>query len=180
MAEWRDIPKYEGLYQASDDGQIRTCVGKTTSNARYKTRVWKQRVLKQKRELRKCKRWSDARVTLWKDGQEKTWLVSRLVAMAWCDGYEEGLTVNHIDGNPENNHYRNLEWVSMRDNIRKGYETGLYHTQKEVKLTDTDGNEETFRSMSEASRFLGKSVGYVSNALKKGRYTCGEYRIKAG
>ena len=179
MTEWKNIPGYEGLYQASNDGQIRTCDGKTTSNARYEKRVWKQRVLKQKKQLRKCKRWADSRVSLWKDGQEKTCLVSRLVAMTWCDGYEDGMTVNHIDGNPENNHCQNLEWVSRQDNVRKGFETGLYHSQKEITLIDPNGEEKTFRSMSEASRFLGKNEKYVYNAIRKGLNICDGYRVKA-
>lgn len=45
MEKWRDIPGYEALYQASTEGRIRTCEGKTTRNARFAKRVWKQRIL---------------------------------------------------------------------------------------------------------------------------------------
>ena len=125
MEKWRDIPGYEGLYQASDLGQIRTCEGKITSNARYAKRVWKQRTLKQKLNKNKKGR-IDARVHLWKDGKERTWLVSRLVALTWCDGYAEGLTVNHKNGNPLDNAATNLEWISRKANIQHGFKTGLY------------------------------------------------------
>lgn len=45
-------------------------------------------------------------------------LVHRLVAGAWCDGYAEGLQVNHINGVPCDNRPANLEWVTHADNRR--------------------------------------------------------------
>ena len=50
--------------------------------------------------------------------------------MTWCDGYFDGATVNHIDGNSLNNHADNLEWISHADNIRHGFEIGLYPQAK--------------------------------------------------
>ena len=129
MEEWKDIPGYEGLYQASTQGQIRTCEGKVTSNARYGKRVWKQRILKQKC-CQNAKGRSDLRVELWKGNSHKTWLVSRLIAMTWCDGYRDGWTVNHINGNPMDNRAENLEWLSLGDNIRHGFAIGLYPQAK--------------------------------------------------
>jgi hypothetical protein len=138
MEQWKDIPGYEGLYQASTDGRIRTAEGKTTASARFPHRVWKQRIMKLKYQTRKSGRSKDARVCLWKDGKEKTFLVSRLVALAWCDGYADGLTVNHKDGDPMNNHPDNLEWISLADNIRHGFRTGLY-SKKRMTGGDLDG-----------------------------------------
>ena len=170
MAEWRDIPGYETLYQASDDGQIRTCEGKTTRSARFEKRVWKQRIMKQKVRKRSCSsRNSDARVCLWKDGKEKTFLVARLVAMTWCDGYRECLTVNHIDGNSMNNRADNLEWVSISENVKKGFETGCFRAlQCPVTLSSGESNL-TFRSMSEASRYLGHTPQYISYCISHNR-----------
>ena len=42
---WKDIPNYEGIYQASTFGRIRTCEGKTTYTKRHGIRHWKQRIL---------------------------------------------------------------------------------------------------------------------------------------
>lgn len=167
MEKWRDIPGYEGLYQASNMGQIRTCEGKTTSNARYGKRVWKQRIMKQKYSKNRKGR-TDARVILWKDGKERTWLVSRLVALTWCEGYADGLTVNHINGNPLDNSAPNLEWVTIADNVKKGFDTGLFaNNQKAVALRNGNGEIILFASMAEASRHIGKSNSYISNYLKK-------------
>ena len=127
MERWKDIPGYEGIYQASDTGLIRTKPGKTTYTERHGVRHWKTRVLKPKCQIRKGNTGKrDARVNLWKDGKEKTWLVSRLVALTWCDGYSDGMTVDHIDGNPGNNSCTNLEWVSLTENIKRGWTNGMY------------------------------------------------------
>lgn len=169
MEKWKDIPGYEGIYQASNTGEIRSVDGKTTFSSRHGVRVWQQRILKQKYHSRKQTSKSDARVTLWKDGSPRTLLVSRLIALTWCSGYSNGMTVNHIDGNPENNHASNLEWVSRAENIRLGFETGLYPTQKSCILIDKNGNRRMYRSQSEASRSIGRTNSYVANCLLKKR-----------
>ena len=169
MEQWKQIPGYEGIYEASDLGRIRTAEGKMTSNSRFPIRIWKQRILKVKAKARPNGKHYDLRVCLWKDGKEKTFLVARLVAMAWCPGYVEGLTVNHKDGNPLNNIPDNLEWISIKANIQHSFETGNATNQKPIKLIAQDGKAVPFRSYSEASRYLGKNNGYVSLCMKRNR-----------
>ena len=129
---WKDIPGYEGIYQASNMGRIRTVEGKVTYSTRHGERHWHSRVLKQKWEKRnRCRAGHrDARVQLYKDKKSKTMLVARLVAMAWVDGYKDGLTVNHIDCDPSNNFASNLEWITHRENIQKGFRDGAYDNVK--------------------------------------------------
>lgn len=168
MEMWKDIPGYEGIYQASTCGSIRTCDGKTTFTEHHGVRHWKQRFLKFKLTTNKKGR-TDERVDLWKDGKKKTWLVSRLIAMTWCEGYQEGLTVNHINGNPLDNRAENLEWVSLRENIKKGFEDGLYvNTQIPVTLSG-EGLNMAFDSLANADRFLGRAEGYISNRIKRNK-----------
>jgi hypothetical protein len=45
--------------------------------------------------------------------------------MAFVEGFEEGLDVNHIDGNKLNNNFQNLEWVTSGENQKHAYRTGL-------------------------------------------------------
>lgn len=52
-------------------------------------------------------------------------LVHRLIAKAFVTGYAGGLTVNHINGDKTDNRAKNLEWVTLAENTRKQWETGL-------------------------------------------------------
>lgn len=166
--EWKPIPGYEGIYDASNFGRIRSTPGKVTSSALYPERHWKTRVLKTKRQRPPGR--GDERVTLWKEGTSKDHLVSRLVASAWIGVPAQKMTVNHINGDFTDNRPENLEWVTLQDNIRHGFETGLYaSTQNPVALTDKNNNSFQFSSMSEASRFLGREDHYVSGAYRNGR-----------
>lgn len=171
MENWRDIPNYEGIYEASTFGQIRTKEGKTTQTRRHGVRHWKQRVLKPKMHRTKNGR-IDARVELWKNGAHSTFLVSRLVAMTWVDGYSPELTVNHRDGNPLNNCAENLEWVSLSDNIRHGFINNLYSSQIPVRLMCGD-KIAAYRSYADASRAIGRNCQYISNQLKRGKQIIG-------
>lgn len=161
MEVWKDIKGYEG-YQVSNYGQIRTH-NKTTSNSLYKVRHWQNRILSQKTAKDKA-----MRVELWKDGKHKTVLVHRIVALTFLgEPPEPDMTVNHIDGNRKNNHVENLEWLSLADNIRHGFKTGLYSSVIPVTLVDESQNEFKFVSMAEGNRFLGRTGNYLSLAKKK-------------
>ena len=161
MAQWKDIPGYEGLYQASDDGRIRTPVGKTTYGP-HGIRTWKQKELKQSYYN------SGYMVTLWKNGQSEKCLVARLIATTFIENLlDSDMTVNHKDGSRRNNHIENLEWVTRAENIKHGFKAGLYKTIQNKVVLDDYISSRQFESMAAASRYLGRNVGYVSNAIKK-------------
>ncbi len=172
---WRDIPNYEGLYQASTKGRIRTCEGKTTITEHHGVRHWKQRILKPKTS--KARR-EDQRVTLWKDGKPKDYLVARLVALTWVEGFALDMTVNHIDGDYKNNNIENLEWLTLSDNVKHGFESGLYPSKKVKAINKITGEETTYRSMAECCRAIGKSHGYISEYFKYGRTTNETYTFE--
>jgi hypothetical protein len=168
MEIWKDIPGYEGFYQASSMGRIKSVEGKVTHSTRHGKRVWHERILKPKKcaNFRLC----GYRVTLWKNKQCKDYLVARLVATTFHENLiDTEMTVNHKDGDRLNNRINNLEWLTLADNIRHGFNTGLYHTQKQTVLTAPDGSVLTFQSRTEASAFLGKGHGYIHSHLSKGR-----------
>ena len=163
---WKDIPGFPG-YQASNCGRIRSH-NKVTSSSRFPVRHWKDRILKQKVSKDRC-----SRVSLWKDGKEKTVLVHRLIASTFLENlFDTRMTVNHKDGNRQNNSIENLEWLTTGDNIRHGFRTGLYdRVQKPCVLAAPDGMKYEFPSLSEASRFLGRSEGYASLVTRSNRFT---------
>lgn len=160
---WKDIPGYPG-YQASNKGRIRTH-GKVSSNKLYARRQWKDRVLREKVDKQ-----NSHRVSLWNDEGQHDWLVARIIALTFLGAPEsKKMTVNHKDGNRNNNNVSNLEWLSLADNIKHAFRTGLMASvQKPCILVDYDGWHYEFPSRAEASRWLGRKSGYIANAIKKG------------
>ncbi len=63
------------------------------------------------------------------------WVLHRLVAYMWLDNPENFGTVNHIDGDKGNNCVENLEWCDLSENIRKGFETGLFENGKSLRAS---------------------------------------------
>ena len=105
MEEWKDIKGYENYYQISSFGRVKNIkTGKIlngdTNNSGYK-RVWLYVPVK------------------------KRFFIHRLVAIHFCDGYQEGLVVNHKDGDKLNNLSNNLEWVTHSENDLHAYKFNL-------------------------------------------------------
>ena len=100
---WKDIAGYEGLYQVSNLGKVRSL--------QYGNRD-EVRELYLKPHTR-----GYLQVELHKNGSRKMFTVHRLVAMAFVDGYEETKLVNHIDEDKQNNVSTNLEWVTASQNV---------------------------------------------------------------
>lgn len=106
--EWRDIPDYEGLYQASSLGRVKSVERYSRGNRRYKI---EETILSQV-----FGRGNYLFVSLNKNGSRKTLFVHKIIAMTFLGhkrcGYKE--IVNHIDFNITNNCINNLELVSAR------------------------------------------------------------------
>jgi hypothetical protein len=167
MEIWKDVVGYEKIYEVSNLGRVRTHAEKTTKTKKHGIRKWKQRVLKQKGKHES----GGFRVCLWKDGNYKTMLVHRLVASSFL-GLElnSKMTVDHIDGNRENNNVKNLRVVTLSENIKLGmFEQGLYTKNfKSIKITK-NGKVESFMSFAECERKLGISKGALSVNIKKNK-----------
>ena len=164
---WKPIPGFEGLYDASNLGRIRSTPGKTTSSARFEKRIWNSRVMKVKIQSHGNR--EDLRVELWKDNKHKTYLVARLVAMAFHGIPAKGLTVNHINGIASDNRPENLEWVTMKENHDHAHRTGLCASyESPIGLIDSENNMISFRSESQACNFLNRNHAYIYYRKKRG------------
>lgn len=110
---WKDIPDFEGIYQASTKGRIRSLkYGKWC-----KPHILKQTVIVEKSH-RKYKNSSGyAYVKLHVEGKGYSKRVHRLVAITFISNPENKKQVNHIDGNTVNNCVENLEWSNGNENI---------------------------------------------------------------
>lgn len=170
--EWKDVVGYEGIYEVSDTGEVRTKEGKTTYTEMHGVRRWKQRILKQK-----VSKDNTCRVSLWKDGKERTWLVHRLVAKAFIPEVVGKDYINHIDGSRLNNNVSNLEWCDHTENNNHAFDNDLMQTDKIVLVNKKTKEAHYFRSKSYASQFLGMNKGYVSGQLKRGNTEFKGYSI---
>lgn len=130
---WRDIPGYEGCYQASSDGLIRSVPRKDKLGRPHGGKILLPAV---------NKRWGRLQVGLCKDGGQRTWRVHNLVALAFIGIPPEGYVVNHKDGNKLNNRLENLEYVTQRENILHAHRLGLIRKSGEdhhsARLTRAD------------------------------------------
>lgn len=170
---FKHIPGYEGIYEADESGVIRTVEGKQTHSVTRGMRTWKQRVLKQKTDKNGYKR-----VTLYKDKKPKTWLVHRLIAMTFLEPNVGQNIINHIDGNPANNHVSNLEWCDYKHNNNHAFDNGLIGTGIKTKLINLKtGEEHVFRSQSTASIFLGFGEKKINGLVQQNIKEIGDYKI---
>lgn len=154
MEKWKDIKGYEGFYQCSTLGRVRSLdriVERKLPNA--KTRICKQkgRIIAQmiNKGTRKgvLPRYE---LRLSKDGKTKGFQVHRLIAATFL-GDITNKEVNHKDGNPLNNKISNLELVKRIDNINHAFDNKLINTSFSV-LKYKDGKLiNKYRSLTKAS-----------------------------
>ena len=163
---WIDIPGYEGMYQASNRGNIRSLdrlVKHVCGMRKEKGRILKQRLLR-----------SYMSASLRKNGKLKCCFAHRLIALAFLpnpDGLKE---VNHKDECKTNNNVRNLEWCSHSYNISYGTarKRSAEKTRKGVIATDESGNEYYFDSVHSASGIAGN---HISECCSGKRKKCGGF-----
>jgi hypothetical protein len=119
---WKDIPGFEGLYQASDSGMIRSLnrviirlVRSTVIHQRLTGRLMFRRPLANKYYT----------VTLAKRGKNYSDYVHRWVAKTFIPNPDGKREVNHKDGKKWNNRVSNLEWVTSAENKQHAEDLGL-------------------------------------------------------
>ena len=178
MEIWKKIKGYEGIYEVSNKGNVRTVAGKTTYTVRHGIRNWKQRLLKFRGKNPK----TGNRVSLWKNGNVKDYLVCRLVAYTFYnqDYNNHEYTVNHIDGNRFNNNLENLEIITHKDNNRHAFANNLMPT-KEIFIKDLESNiVYHFSSIALANRYFKKGHDYLNRKIKNNNLRFEDYEILQG
>src|SRR5690625_5079628 len=112
---WKPIEGYEGLYQVSNFGRVKSNDRKVWNGRGYYNKSG--RILKN--SLTTTGYW---KVELYKNGERKSWRVHRLVAKAFIPRVRGKNMINHKDGDPLNNHVSNLEWCNQSENMKHAYE----------------------------------------------------------
>src|SRR5690348_11081881 len=112
--EWKDIPGYEGYYQVSSDGQVRSLDRETKSKNRWgseHTLRIKGRVLSPSKYRGYCS------VSLVKNGEIERFLVHHLVLIAFVGNPPQpGMHCCHWNGVRHDNRVENLRWGTPKDN----------------------------------------------------------------
>jgi len=163
--KWRDIKGYEGLYQVSNLGRVKSLERTVTRKNGRKFSV-KERILKPFSNQD-----GYLRVGLYEDdsGKRKTIKVHRLVCEAFHENPEDKPCVNHIDENKANNSASNLEWCTYEENVNHGTRNArsAKALSKLVGQYTRDGKLiKIWQSTMEVKRQLGFNAGAISEAAR--------------
>jgi hypothetical protein len=109
---WKDVIGYEGIYQVSNDGLIKS-LERICYHRNGKSYKLNERLL----TLKLPKNAKYYQVILYKDYGYKLHRIHRLVGEAFLYKENDNLEINHKDGNKLNNNLSNLEWVTKSENI---------------------------------------------------------------
>ena len=155
---WRDIPNYEGLYQASNLGRVKSL---------KRPYGLKEKILKPG-----INQYGYYLISLYKNSIQKFYLVHRLVWEAFNGQIPEGYEVNHINEVKTDNRLSNLNLMTHKENINWG--TGIERCTKKrskavLQFTLDNILVKEFPSINQAERETGFSHGNIVNCCK-GRY----------
>lgn len=184
--EWRDIAGYEGRYQVSNLGRVRSLDIRVPCHDNG-TRTVYGRILKQSM----CGGYF--KVGLCKDGKMVNRTIHRLVAEAFIERIEGKDYVDHINGDRHDNRVENLRWVTAAENNRHIHELGHFNreaiSQRMREYVAAHGTAtppkavirsdgQVFESISEAARAIDASQGNVSSVILGKRHTCKGYSFR--
>lgn len=165
--EWREIAGYEGYYEVSNTGLVRS-VDRYIVDSTGKTRLLTGINMKQSFSTNKHRN-ADGYlvVNLHKNCISTIAQVHRLVAEAFIPNPNLYPTVNHIDGNKHNNNVKNLEWASYTRNNTHALENKLRHPRgTHIRQIDSHGNTVCeYVSICEASRQTGIGRSMISHCV---------------
>lgn len=153
MPEWRAIVGYEGLYEVSDEGQVRSLRRSLVMSAYVTNAGYTSAMLR-------------------RDGRYRHHLVSRMVCEAFHGSPRQGAEACHNDGDKTNNAASNLRWGSRKDNCQDGIRHGsyLWKNRTSVKLL-SEGDVRTIRAIKSD---LGLSCNEIAKMFSVNRRTIGK------
>ena len=152
---WKDIEGYEGKYQVSDSGRVKSLNYRRSKKEKV-IKSWKRKD-------------GYLQVVLCKDGENKNYLVHRLVAQNFIPNSENLPEVNHKDEDKSNNAVNNLEWCDCSYNINYGTkkERGAKSQGKPVMCVETNT---VYFSTREAQRKTGIHATNISACARNEKY----------
>lgn len=165
---WKDIKGYEGLYQISNLGNVKS-LSKQIIRSNGKKQTFKEKKLKP--GLSKNGYLS---VSLFKNGKGKTYMIHRLVAETFIENINNYKCINHKDENKQNNIVNNLEWCTYEYNNQ--YNDKMKHRRINV-LQYTKDNKliKKWDGLINVEKELGISRNNITSVCKGKRRYAGGY-----
>lgn len=163
---WKDIEGYEGLYQVSNMGRVKSLERTRNMNlpGHKKPAPVPERILKFGESH------GYLAVTLAKGGVNRKIRVHKLVALAFIPNPDRKPDINHKDGNKHNNAVENFEWVTAKENQQHALATGLRRGENRRKIVNKYSRDGAFiRSWSgyvEIEQVLGFSRQMICHCCK--------------
>ena len=173
---WKDIKGYEGIYQVSNLGRVKSLSRKIEPTDGKRPYWMKECIMKQYKE-----KTGYMSVKLCKSNVHKSQLIHRLVAQAFHPNPNGLREVNHKDEDKTNNHVNNLEWCSTSYNVKYGTarESRIKKKSKAILCYDLEGNFiKEYGSLKQACDELSLGVGNLWKALNNRIKSLGGYRWK--
>lgn len=167
---WKDIPGYEGVYQASTLGRIRS-LDRTIIRSASKRRGPHEAKLKGQVIKPVLRKDGYAVVPLGK--KSPCTRVHQIVAKTFIPNPENKPEVNHIDGKKSNNAVTNLEWCTTSENQLHSCRVLGHKPQnmKPVRCVETGEIFESAQAAAKGNRSMGTRINMVCNHYY-GRKTC--------
>lgn len=165
--EWRPVVGYEGLYEVSDLGNVRSL---TRTVTRY-LRSGPREITFAGRTRKPNTTGFYNTISLGKDGKGRTFTIHRLVAEAFLGPRPHDRETTHLDGNARNNALTNLAYRTAKQNANDKREHGTLiagATHYAAKLTESDA--QAIRASTEQIEALAARYGITQNAVKRIRY----------
>lgn len=156
--EWRTIAGYEGYYEVSSHGRVRSLPRNGTVR---RIRIIKTRINTHGRP----------QVGLRRSGVRRFFTVHALVAGAFLGPRPAGLVVNHKDFDRTNNHVSNLEYITQRQNIDHALEGGRFYrgeANPAAKLTEAQVRQ--IRASTESQRACARRFGVSKITVQRIRH----------
>lgn len=163
---WKDIPQFEGIYQASTKGRIRSLDRERYCRNKH-TFLCKGKIL-----MPKIQNSGYMIVWLRKDGKTYAKTIHRLIAKTFIPNPSAFEQVNHKDGNKINNNVKNLEWCSRSENVKHAYRVIHRLKPRSVKVQCVDTGE-IFESIKEAEKAFGICRGAINQVVAGRHKTAG-------
>lgn len=151
MEIWKDIEGFEGLYQVSNMGNVKSLARKYKNGITNKQDI----VLKQSTNPKGYKS-----VYLCKDSKVYAKNVHRLVCVNFLDNPENKSDVNHKNGIKSDNSLINLEWVTRSENIKHAYDNSLR------RYTENQKNTFLVNKVNNSKKVICVETGIIYDSLK--------------